>query len=65
VSYLALHRKRAPVLAQTDKTDYKIGYIQATDKVFCQPQQTEPPPTKFEGFSGLERLRRTVEIFSD
>jgi DNA-binding HxlR family transcriptional regulator len=26
---------------------------------------TEPPPTKVEGFSGLERLRRTVEIFSD
>jgi hypothetical protein len=25
---------------------------------------TEPPPTKVEGFSGLERLRRTVEIFS-
>jgi len=27
--------------------------------------ETEPPPTKVEGFSGLERLRRTVEIFSD
>jgi hypothetical protein len=27
--------------------------------------KTEPPPTKVEGFSGLERLRRTVEIFSD
>jgi hypothetical protein len=26
---------------------------------------TESPPTKVEGFSGLERLRRTVEIFSD
>jgi hypothetical protein len=26
---------------------------------------SEPPPTKVEGFSGLERLRRTVEIFSD
>ena len=26
---------------------------------------TEPPLTKVEGFSGLERLRRTVEIFSD
>jgi len=25
--------------------------------------QTEPPPTKVEGFSGLERLRRTVESF--
>ena len=29
------------------------------------PYHTEPPPTKVEGFSGLERLRRTVEIFSD
>jgi len=26
---------------------------------------TEPPPTKVEGFSGLGRLRRKVEIFSD
>jgi hypothetical protein len=25
--------------------------------------QTEPPPTKVEGFSGLERLRRTVGSF--
>jgi len=24
---------------------------------------TEPPPTKVEGFSGLERLRRTLESF--
>lgn len=24
---------------------------------------TEPPPTKVEGFSGLERLRRTVGSF--
>ena len=24
---------------------------------------TEPPPTKVEGFSGLERLRRTVGFF--
>ena len=24
---------------------------------------TEPPPTKVEGFSGLERLRRTVGAF--
>ena len=26
-------------------------------------EQTEPPPTKVEGFSGLERLRRTVGAF--
>ena len=26
---------------------------------------TEPPPTKVEGFSVLEHLRCTVEIFSD
>ena len=26
-------------------------------------EQTEPPPTKVEGFSGLERLRRTVGSF--
>jgi hypothetical protein len=32
---------------------------------FCRGTLTEPPPTKVEGFSGLERLRRTVEIFSD
>jgi hypothetical protein len=25
--------------------------------------ETEPPPTKVEGFSGLERLRRTVGSF--
>jgi hypothetical protein len=25
--------------------------------------RTEPPPTKVEGFSGLERLRRTVGSF--
>ena len=25
--------------------------------------QTEPPPTKVEGFSGLERLRRTMGSF--
>jgi hypothetical protein len=30
-----------------------------------QARRTEPPPTKVEGFSGLERLRRTVEIFFD
>ena len=28
-----------------------------------QQPETEPPPTKVEGFSGLERLRRTVESF--
>jgi len=27
--------------------------------------KTEPPPTKVEGFSVLEHLRCTVEIFSD
>jgi hypothetical protein len=26
-------------------------------------RKTEPPPTKVEGFSGLERLRRTVGPF--
>jgi len=31
----------------------------------CFGDGSEPPPTKVEGFSGLERLRRTVEIFSD
>ena len=25
--------------------------------------ENEPPPTKVEGFSGLERLRRTVGFF--
>ena len=28
-----------------------------------QSTDTEPPPTKVEGFSGLERLRRTVGSF--
>ena len=28
-----------------------------------QFQATEPPPTKVEGFSGIERLRRTVGSF--
>ena len=30
-----------------------------------RPRKTEPPPTKVEGFSVFERLRRTVEFFSD
>ena len=29
--------------------------------IYCEA--TEPPPTKVEGFSGLERLRRTVGAF--
>ena len=30
---------------------------------FTPRRETEPPPTKVEGFSGLERLRRTVGAF--
>ena len=32
-------------------------------KVIYDFSITEPPPTKVEGFSGLERLRRTVGSF--
>ena len=35
--------------------------LRSTDRNSCR--QTEPPPTKVEGFSGLERLRRTVGSF--
>ena len=33
------------------------------EEVFPDADVTEPPPTKVEGFSGLERLRRTVGSF--
>ena len=35
--------------------------LRSTDRNSCR--QTEPPPTKVEGFSGLDRLRRTVGSF--
>ena len=35
------------------------------DMTLSHQTETEPPPTKVEGFSVFERLRRTVEFFSD
>ncbi|MBT5087878.1 MAG: hypothetical protein HOM71_10405 [Deltaproteobacteria bacterium] len=34
-------------------------YCHEMPRQFCIQPATEPPPTKSEGVSGLERLRRT------
>ena len=45
----------------------KYGYARVSSvgqNLTIQVQKlTEPPPTKVEGFSGLERLRRSVGSF--
>ena len=48
-------------------TQFLISIVRTTAvRLHCfskLSEPTEPPPTKVEGFSGLERLRRTVGSF--
>jgi len=51
-----------------DRVRHKTVAI-GVEKYLCMSaflyEAAEPPPTKVEGFSVFERLRRTVEVFSD
>ena len=69
------HRLFVYQLTQNDKVAAKLynncfgKNVNKSEATSCNGNQyvktwkTEPPPTKVEGFSGLERLRRTVGSF--
>jgi hypothetical protein len=50
-----------------DSSDFSqlctLDFNQKLQKKKSVSNGNEPPPTKVEGFSGLERLRRTVGFF--
>ena len=58
--YLSIRYTERLALAGIEPSVGSVG-----DSCDNTPLGTEPPPTKVEGFSVLEHLRCTVDIFSD